>query len=177
MSDKPAVAHPTVPGTRWKRWEMSAFDIKPDHHPSERAPSKRAEDIAARIKQAQDAVREQARTQGYEAGHAQGLRAGFDTGKQSGHQEGYKAGHAEGYPAGHAEGIRQASVETDRLSNLATQCARAIEDIEADVGQALLALSIRIAEHVMQSTLDAHPEIIIDMVRQVLHIKIGRAHV
>src|SRR3546814_3662075 len=88
MSDKPAVAHPTVPGTRWKRWEMSAFDIKPDHHPSERAPSKRAEDIAARIKQAQDAVREQARTQGYEAGHAQGLRAGFDTGKQSGHQEG-----------------------------------------------------------------------------------------
>lgn len=179
MSDRSALEDSAVQTARWQRWQPSSFDKKAKgtnkgtnstHLADEPASSKRAESIAAQIRKAQEALREQARAEGYEAGFAQGMQAGRDEGKKAGHQEGYKAGHAEGVAAGHAEGTDNVAQEAEKLASVARSSTQALENMEAEIGKALVTLSVQIAEHVLYSTLDAHPEKITDMVRQVLRM-------
>jgi len=170
MSDKPWASNASTPDNEWRRWEMSTFELAPARPQPERTPSKRAEDIAAKIRQAQEAARERARAEGYAAGHDEGLRAGLEQGRETGRAEGYKTGHESGYAAGYEEASQHAARETGRLSALAESCAQAVENLEEDMGQALLSLGIRIAEHVLCTTVQAHPEKILDLVREVVRI-------
>lgn len=96
------------------------------------------------------------------------------------HEEAHTAGHAEGYAAGHAAGVEagrsegyaegKAIVEDEavRLRALADNLEEAMSDLDTEVAEELLALSIEIARQVLQHTLAAHPEGVVDTVRAAL---------
>lgn len=152
----------------WKRWEMTSFDAPPAPvKPAvEQAPAPDPADVYAEIKRLRDAAQLRAHAEGYASGHTQGLAAGTEEGRKVGHEQGYEAG----FEAGHTAGRERAQQETAQLQAMAKSCADSLASIETEMGQAMIALSIRIAEQVLRSTLAAHPEKILDLVRDVTHL-------
>lgn len=90
----------------------------------------------------------------------------------AGHGEGYAAGHAAGLEAGRSEGYAEGKAvveaEAARLRTLADNLDQALSDLDTEVAEELLALSIEIARQVLQHTLAAHPEGVVDTVRAAL---------
>lgn len=151
---------------------MASFDApalaESAHKAAEPAPD--PEQLRKEIQRLHDAALAGGRAEGYAQGHAQGLKAGTDEGYKAGHQQGHEAGFA----AGLASGREQAQQEAAQIQALAQECATSLASIEAEMGQALIALAVRIAEQVLHSTLDAQPEKILDVVRDIAQGDIGR---
>lgn len=156
----------------WKRWEMESFEDpkapEPVAPPPPPAPD--PEVLRAEVQRLRDAAQARGRAEGYAEGHEQGLAVGKEEGRLLGRHEGYEKGYAEGLEAGG----QQARGEADQLAGLAQAFARSLTAVEAEMGQALIALSIRIAEQVLRSTLDEHPEKILDLVRDITHVETGK---
>lgn len=151
----------------WKRWEMTTFDSAPAREkgmPPLGTTAADAIQIESELEQLRSATSARARAQGYAAGHAEGVVAGNIEGREIGQKEGYEAG----FSAGHAEGRTQAERAAQQLQGLADSCASAIGSIETEMGQALIALAINIAERILRSTLAEHPEKILDLVRDIV---------
>ncbi len=163
----------------WERWEMASFDAPPPPAPAAAAkkPAPRLADLHAEIKRLRDTAQLRGHAEGYASGHTQGLQAGTEEGRKAGHEQGYQAGHAAGLEAGHAEGRERAAQEAAQLQSLAQACAAGIMSIETEMGQAMISLAIRIAEQVLRSTVDAHPEKILDLVRDITHLDTGKESV
>jgi flagellar assembly protein FliH len=175
MSDGSAFDDASFQARRWKRWQPSSFEKRAEpagtnDDAGQPSSATRARHIADQIRQAQEALREQARREGYEAGLAQGKQDGYDEGKKTGHREGYAQGHEEGLAAGHAQGRDESMRQAAQLAAVAGSCAQALGRMEEDIAQSLVALGVRIAEHVLHSTLDVHPEKMTDMVREVVRM-------
>ncbi|AEC19327.1 flagellar assembly protein H [Pusillimonas sp. T7-7] len=173
MSDKLTVSSGAEES--WKRWEMAAFEspAAADAAGPATPPAAPQVDNAALLKKVQqlrEAAQKRGHDEGYAAGHVQGLEVGTAEGHEQGRQRGYEAGFA----AGHAAGREEADKETKALNALAVSAAASIETMEAEMGQALIALAIRIAEQVLRSTLDSHPEKIQDLVHDILQIEAGK---
>lgn len=173
MSDKPAVGHRRAADT-WKRWEMRAFE-KPAPAPAAAsvaavAPVPDLNHLRKEVERLRDAAQTRGHAEGYAAGHAQGLAEGNDAGHASGHQQGYDAGYA----AGHQAGYELAAQEAAHLQTLAQACTGAIESVHAEMGQALIALSIKIAEQVLRSTLQTYPDKILDLIHDVMQVDNGK---
>jgi flagellar assembly protein FliH len=173
MSDKRTAAFRAA--ETWKRWEMASFDVAPAATPPQVAAKPvpdlpDPEQLRKEIKRLHDAAKAGGHAEGYASGHAQGLEAGTDEGYKAGHQQGYEAG----FSAGHTSGREQAQQETAQLRTLAQECATSIASIEAEMGQALISLAVKIAEQVLRSTLDTQPEKILDIVRDITHLDTGK---
>lgn len=154
---------------------MASFDAPPAAAPvkTSAAPTQVLPDpemLRKEVKRLHDAAQASGHAEGYAAGHAQGLEAGTDEGYKAGHSQGYEAG----FSAGHVSGRERAQQETTQLQALAQDCAASIASIEAEMGQALISLAITIAEQVLRSTLEAQPEKILDIVRDITHVDTGR---
>lgn len=173
MSDKLTVSSGAEES--WKRWEMAAFEKPAAANTAGPAvpaarPQVDNDALIKKVQQLREAAQKRGHDEGYAAGHAQGLEAGTAEGHEQGRQRGYEAGFA----AGRAAGRDEAAKEAEALSALAVSAAASIETMEAEMGQALIALAIRIAEQVLRSTLDSHPEIIQDLVHDILQIEAGK---
>lgn len=164
MSDKSLAT--SSPLGSWKRWEMKSFETPVSERAAAPAPPDPARQ-QAELQRLRDAAQQAGRAEGYAAGHAEGLIVGEQEGRTAGHQQGYEAGLA----AGHAEGAEQARQEAVRLQELAQASAASLLEMEEEMGQALIALSIQIAERVLRSTLDSQPEKILDVVRDIIHLE------
>jgi flagellar assembly protein FliH len=158
----------------WRPFEMAAFDkpamptgraVKPPAAPS--LPS--AAELRAQIERVQSAAATRGHAEGYAAGHEQGLAAGVEEGRK----KGYADGHEAGSHAAREEGRELARQQAEQLSALARSCAEAIGSLERETGQALVSLAVSIAERVLHSTLDAHPEKVLDLLRDIAHIETG----
>lgn len=163
MSDKwpPNTAWPSTDS--WERWKMASFELPPRDTTRAAHPSAQ---LAKEHEQARLAVQAKAQAEGYAQGRVQGLADGTRAGLKAGHEEGYEAGFAEGHAAGRAAGLN----ETEQLHSLLTACAQALESIEAEIGQSLIALATQIAQRVVHSTLAIAPEKILDTVRDIFRI-------
>lgn len=177
MSEHPRSLY--AAGGRWRRWELESFDTAGSVEPPASASSPAAADAAeatvalpdpaevlAEIEQLRRAATTRGHAEGYAAGHSQGHEAG----RVEGHAQGLEEGRQAGYAEGHAEGLELARQQAERLQQLAQACSEAIQDIEADIGDALLSLAVSIAEQVLRSTLDTQPERIVDLVRDVMQV-------
>lgn len=109
-------------------------------------------------------LREHAQQQGYAEGYREGHEQGLEEGSKAGHRAGYKEGLAQGCSAGEA----QARDQVRRLEHVADRCAQAISTLEAQIGPQLVALALRVAEQVLQSTLTTQPEHLNDLVSHIL---------
>lgn len=166
MSDRPAS------GTRlrdtWQRWEMANFDppapvVAP---PPEPEPLPTAAQIRAELNRAAQLARESGRAQGFAEGHAQGLVEG----RAQGHETGLAEGREKGFHEGLAEGRALAQKQAQQLQALADDCARSLGGLEQEIGQALISLATSIAEQVLRSTLESHPEKILDIVGEIVQM-------
>lgn len=168
-------------GGRWRRWEMESFDPAPETAPAagSGASAGSADDspalpdpaeVLAEIQRLRDTAITRGHAEGYAAGHAQGHAAGVQEGREQGLREGRETGYAEG----HAQGLEAAGEEAAKLKQLVDACAGSIDRLEAETGEALLSLALRVAEQVMRSTLATEPERILDLIRDVVQIDGGQ---
>jgi len=174
MSDRPATQAHTLSSEAWRRWEMDSFQ-SPASASASGAPSREdAKQIASRLKALEQQARQRARDQGYAEGHAEGLSAGTATGKEAGYRAGYDQGQTEGYEKGHAqgyaEGQEKARQEAEAITSLASTLAQALDTLEHDLGQGIIALAIGIAEQVVRDTVAARPEALLPLVREIVQL-------
>ncbi|WGQ36732.1 flagellar assembly protein FliH [Alcaligenes faecalis] len=150
----------------WTRWQMQGLDDPaPANEPQE------PEFVPPTQEELQRELDEQ-RSQAQEEGHQQGYQAGFDQGHAAGLAAGQESGHALGYEAGISAGMAKAQEQIDQYIKefvaLNQNCAQSIEMMNQEMGQALIQLATRIAEHVLQSTITSEPGRIRDLVAEVL---------
>lgn len=117
----------------------------PDAAPAESEASTRA---------ALDRLREAAQAEGYAVGH----QAGFE----AGHREGCAAGHAEGHAAALEEGRCAASealaVHLAEMDAMAQALRDGLQDLDARVGDALIALAAEMARTIVGDTCTLRPD-------------------
>lgn len=121
--------------TAFARWELASFDPAPKVVPVELPP-------AAPVVTAESAAAQ----------------------LQSIQSKAYDDGHATGYQAGYAAGIQQAQTETTRLQTLMQNLQTALTQIDEQLAQSLLDLSLEIAHKMVIEALHIRPEIILKVV-------------
>lgn len=158
----------------WQRWQMEPFDFTPDdpHAPKPTPEEVDAAALLAEIAELKELALQQAKAEGYAAGHQQGVESGrsegLKTGFEEGHAKGHKQGYDEGYKTGYEEGSEKSQAEATRLAELATSSGSALNQLHEDVGQALLALAVDIAQHVLHTELKHYPEQLLPLVKETL---------
>ncbi len=80
------------------------------------------------------------------------------------HQEAHRAGYAAGYD----EGTARARMEALRLHTLAENLEQALRSVNQSVADTLLDLAQELAQQMVRQALEAKPERILDVVREVL---------
>ncbi|PAV27379.1 flagellar assembly protein FliH [Tamilnaduibacter salinus] len=102
--------------TAYERWELPLLDENGNEVPYSREEDRSVKPLTAAD---MEAIRQEAREDGFREGREAGFQQGFDEGKQAGRE----AGHAEGFQTGQEEGRSQAQEQThqevsERLTRL-----------------------------------------------------------
>lgn len=87
---------------------------------------------------------------------------------QDAHREGYEAGHKEGFGAGYQAGQAKARQEYERFRVLADTLGDALKNLEHELSQDVLALSLDIAKQVLRQALKVKPELLIPVVKSAM---------
>ncbi|WP_136064836.1 flagellar assembly protein FliH [Modicisalibacter radicis] len=146
----------------WRRWRMDELG-SPDQARSQRERRELMRQQAARRQAELDAMREQARQEAYQAGYQEG----FEQGQQAGYEEGLK----EGREAGEAEMQRQTRETLDPLLPLAEQFGEALATLDEEIAEHLVDLALATGRQLAGEALEARPEAILDIVRELLHVE------
>lgn len=161
----------------WQRWEMDSLKARHNRRAADKDPTGkikllklRAAALAEAHQQGLAKGHQEGRDQGLRVGHAQGLESGLVEGREQGLAEGRQEGYEIGLRDGHAEGAKMAREQTTRLDKLADAVAMALSTLEQEIGQALISLSVRIAEQVLYTTIDDQPNKILDLVGEIINI-------
>ena len=105
-------------------------------------------------------IHQQAREEGYKNGYEEGLKAG----KKSGIEQGREEGMERGYKAGEAKALEEA----ERLIAMAERLDTSLKSMEEQVADELLALAVELAREVVRNEITAHPETLLNVVREAL---------
>src|SRR5574340_67499 len=97
---------------------------------------------------------------GKRQGNALATVAELENIRQQAHDEGY----AQGRDAGYAAGIQQARSEAAQVHTLLQNLQDALNQVDWQLAQSLLALSLEVARKMTAETLQAKPEIILKIV-------------
>lgn len=92
--------------------------------------------------------------------------------QQQAQSEGYAIGQSTGYSAGHeagyTAGIQQAQAEANVMRSLLQNLQSELNQMDQQIAQSLLDLSLSIANKMVSATLQVKPEIILDVIREAL---------
>lgn len=80
----------------------------------------------------------------------------------------HEAAQKDGYAAGYEEATARGRVEGLQIHTLLQNLETALSALDQDIAEEILALSIEIARHMVREALLAHPEAMIDVVRDAL---------
>src|SRR5512146_538884 len=84
--------------------------------------------------------------------------------RQQAHNEGY----AQGREAGYAEGLQQARNEAAQMQTLLQNLQTALNEVDEQVAQSLLDLSLEVARQMVRETLHTKPEVILKIVSDAI---------
>ncbi|BBI98777.1 flagellar assembly protein H [Ferrigenium kumadai] len=84
--------------------------------------------------------------------------------RQQAHDEGY----TQGREAGYAEGIQQARNEAAQMHTLMQNLQTALNEVDEQVAQSLLDLSLEVARQMVRETLHTKPEVILKIVSDAI---------
>ncbi|MCA1248648.1 flagellar assembly protein FliH [Massilia sp. MS-15] len=143
----------------YQRWEMTSFG---DERPSTQArraaqapaaqPVQIVQHVALPTLEELEAIRENARAEGY----AEGL------------QEGRAAGHAEGYAEGERAGRLEAEAELAHLRSIAATFSDAVVQADETIAHDVLELALRLARGMVRTAFDVRPELILPVVQEAI---------
>ncbi|MEJ0003599.1 MAG: flagellar assembly protein FliH [Pararobbsia sp.] len=139
--------------TAYERWEMASFDPPPPPPPAPPPEQVVTPDpaIAERARLAEEARA---------AAYAEGLAAG--------QAEGYRDGHAAGHLDGLNKGLADAQLVATQFKSLADAFTTALEAVDAEVADSLVALAYDVAREVVRQTVTLDPTALLGAVREVL---------
>lgn len=137
----------------YRRWKMNSFDI--DAAPQ----ASSAEGTAASAAELQR-LRESAEAEGHAAGKARGYEAG--------HEEGLREGREQGAAHGYADGFAKASTDAARLGEYLESMRHALDAVQEEVSDTLVALALEIAQQVVRAHVAHDARSIVAVVREVL---------
>lgn len=126
--------------------------------------------------QEMQAMVDQAVAEGYNEGMAKGLgdgrKQGFAEGKTLGHQEGFSQGQKEGFGQGIQDAQQQAAMqlqqELDRLASLYDSLSSARAQLEPEIEQVLVQLSMQLAASLVQAELQQHQHHLLALIEQAI---------
>ncbi|GLU33991.1 flagellar assembly protein H [Trinickia caryophylli] len=130
----------------YQRWEMASFDPPPPPDPVEENR------LAVELQR----LREEAHTQGLASGHVAGQALGY--------QAGFEQGHAQGFEKGRQEALAEAA----RLAALAESLKSAIDGVQSELSETLVALALDIAQQVVRQHIAHDPAALVACAREVL---------
>ncbi len=150
-------------GDQWRPWQMDelaqpAGMAQPDVEAQRReAVRQQAFRRNAELEALRRKAHEQARQQGHAEGFAEGRAAG------------YAQGLEEGRLAGEQELQRQTAEALRPLLQLADAFRQALTRFDEQIADRLVDLALVTGRHLAGAALEAHPEQILDIVRELLH--------
>lgn len=134
--------------TAFERWELPSFDAAPAIAPVVLSANLLTEN-AATAAAAAAAVAE---------------AAALNASRQQAHDEGYTAGHQAGYAAG----IQQGQAETARLLALMENLQIALTQVDEQLAQSLLDLSLEIARKMVADLIQIKPDVILKIISSAI---------
>jgi len=170
MSDRPS--RPAPPDrSNWHPWQMEELPQNPASHRARTGAGDRQLNLA------------ELRDQTQRLAHDEGRRAGFEKGSK----EGYTEGHVKGFEAGHREGLEKGLTEgramaeqelhkalreaLEPLAPLTRQFDEALRQLRDEIAGELVELAFVTGGHLARDRIDARPELILNIVRDLLHIE------
>ncbi|WP_043526227.1 flagellar assembly protein FliH [Litchfieldella xinjiangensis] len=149
---------------QWHRWHMGELG-NPTRERQQRDQAR------------QDAIRQQVfkrnaeletlREKAIEEARQEGYHAGFEAGRADGFDE----GHREGREAGEKEMQQQMQQALSPLAPLAQRFSEALEQLDADIAADLVELALTTGRQLAGEALAAHPEQVLNIVRELLHVE------
>ncbi|RJG15622.1 flagellar assembly protein FliH [Massilia cavernae] len=128
--------------TAYQRWEMNSFDPRPV--PTAAPAPLDVPAISLPTVDELNAIREQARTEGYDEGHA--------------------AGYADALAVGRAE----AAAQLEHLQSIAVTFGNALSQADENIAGDVLELALHLARNMMRTALQVKPELVIPVVREAI---------
>ena len=128
--------------TAYQRWELSSFD-------QSGAMTGTGIPSLASAREQQH-IQKQARDDGYASGHA--------------------AGYGIGHDAGYTAGTQQAQSEVARIHHLLQNVQEELNQMDQQVAQSLLDLSLAVANKMVRETLRVKPEVVLEIIREAVGI-------
>jgi flagellar assembly protein FliH len=129
--------------TAFQRWELNSFDpVQPHVSPELNVATLAAQTADLQLLQ----------------------KNAYDEGYATGYQESHAAGHQAGYTAG----MQQAKTETQRLQTLLQNLQVALTQVDDQLAQSLLDLSLEIARKMTGVALNVNPDIILQVVSSAI---------
>ncbi len=80
----------------------------------------------------------------------------------------HDAAHKDGYAAGYEEGTARGRMEALQLHTLVENLDTALKQLDQDVAEEIVALAIEMTSQMVKRSIAAHPENIVDLVREAL---------
>ncbi|SHM27335.1 flagellar assembly protein FliH [Vreelandella subglaciescola] len=154
----------------WQRWQMDELQQPPQ--PRQSSQTSQHQQRAAAARQAAEQARKR---------DAEKRQALYDEVRRKAEEEGYQAGFERGRQEGQAQGLdagrEQAQQELEQqiqqavapLEPLARQFTDALEQLDDGIAQSLVELALETGKHLAGDALDASPEYILRVVRDLLH--------
>ncbi len=88
--------------------------------------------------------------------------------QQKGHDEGYQSGQTSGYQAGYEAGIAKAREEAAQMDTLLRNLQQGLNQMDEQISQSLLTLSLSIAKKMVRETAAYRPEIIFGIIKDAI---------
>ena len=157
----------------WRRWQMDELAAPSRAQPDSRAavPSEHQRKVEAARRAAEEARarEEQERQEIYERLRQAAEEEGYQAGLTRGHDEGYAQGLSEGREHAAQELNEQIRKSVTPLAALAKQFSEALERLDETIAHDLAELALTPGKQLAGDALDAHPEHILAIVRELLH--------
>lgn len=145
------------------RWDRYGNPVNPEKKPIKPTAVEEVAEEEIKLPTLEDleAIREQAYNEGFEQGYESGMKEGHRVGEQAGHSEGQEKGYQEGLEkgseAGRDQALKEEQSKTDQKLSVLDAATEALKNQlpmeQAELEQALLSLSVRIARQVIQDEL------------------------
>jgi flagellar assembly protein FliH len=149
--------------TAWERWELASFDEPPEpEQPPE--PEPLLETAAAEAEPMPEPEPEPP----LKWPTAEEIEQIFLQAREDGYRKGIEEGREDGQKAGYEAGKEESRQEGLRFVQLAERLDQGMTNLEPQVADELLALSIELARAVVRSEISARPEHMLTVVREAL---------
>ena len=162
---------------QWRRWQMDELALP--RNPMRTDPASRDSSQAAalgsqiNLAQVREQARRAAREEGYQTGLAEGRDAGFAEGHADGLKQGLEEGRLEGLQQGRAEAEEEfqqrIKAVLEPLLPIAQHFDDALSQLSDEMTASLVDLAFATGSQLAREQLDAQPERIADIVRDLLH--------